>query len=91
MFLYIKSPQLGVVFLVAQSFQTLYDPTDYSPPRSSVHGDSPGKNTAMGCHALLQGIFLTQGWNSGLPHCKQILCHTNCEGSPKEVDRERFS
>ena len=32
-------------------------------PGSSVHGDSPGKNTGMGCHALLQGIFPTQGLN----------------------------
>ena len=32
-----------------------------SPPRSSVHGDSPGKNTGVGCHFLLQGIFPTQG------------------------------
>ena len=30
---------------------------DGSPPGSSVHGDSPGKNTGVGCHALLQGIF----------------------------------
>ena len=33
---------------------------DCSPPGSSVHGDSPGKNTGAGCHALLQGIFPTQ-------------------------------
>jgi len=33
---------------------------DCSPPGSSVH-DSPGKNTGMGCHTFLQGIFLTQG------------------------------
>ena len=32
-------------------------------PGSSVHGDSPDKNTGMGCHALLQGIFPTQGLN----------------------------
>ena len=37
------------------------DPLDSSPPGSSVHGDSPGKNTGVGCHALLQGILLTQG------------------------------
>ena len=37
------------------------------------HRDSPGKNTAVGCHALLQGIFPTQGSNSGLLHCRQIL------------------
>ena len=36
---------------------------DCSPPGSSVHWDSPGKNTGMGCHALLQWIFLTQGSN----------------------------
>ena len=41
---------------------------DCSPPGSSVHGDSPGKNTGVGCHALLQGIFLTQGSKPGLPH-----------------------
>ena len=36
---------------------------DSSPSGSSVHGDSPGKNTGSGCHALLQGIFPTQGSN----------------------------
>ena len=44
-----------------QSCLTLCDPMDYSPPGSSVHGDSPGKNTGVGYHALLQGIFLIQG------------------------------
>ena len=39
---------------------------DCSPPGSSVHGDSPGKNTGVGCFLLLQGIFLTQGLNSCL-------------------------
>ena len=33
----------------------------------------PGKNTGVGCHFLLQGIFLTQGSNPGLPHCRQTL------------------
>ena len=42
---------------------------DCSLPGSPVHGDSPGKNTEVGCHALLQ-IFPTQGLNPGLPHCK---------------------
>ena len=32
--------------------------------------DSPGNNIGVGCHALLQGIFPTQGWNPGLPHCR---------------------
>ena len=55
---------------------------DCSPPGSSVHGDSPGKNAAVGCHALLQGIFLTQGLNPGLPHCRRILYHLSHQRSP---------
>ena len=35
--------------------------------------DSLGKNTEVGCHGLPQGIFLTQGWNLGLQHCRQTL------------------
>ena len=46
-----------------QSCPTLCNSVDCSPPGSSVHGDSPGKNTEVGCHALLQKIFLTQGSN----------------------------
>ena len=48
----------------AQSCPTLCNPWAVcSLPGSSVHGDSPGKNTRVGCHALLQGIFPTQGLN----------------------------
>ena len=61
------------VCLVTQMCPTLCDHMDCSQSRSSVHGDSPGKNTGVGCHALLQGIFPTQGLNPGLPHCRQIL------------------
>ena len=49
--------------LVTQSYLTLCDPMDCSLSGSSVHGDSPGKNTGVGFHALLQGIFPTQGSN----------------------------
>ena len=55
---------------------TLWDPMDCNSPGFSVHEDSPGKNTGVGCHALLQGIFITQRLNSSLPclqHCQQIL------------------
>ena len=45
--------------------------------------DSPGKNTRVGCHSLLQGIFPTQGSNLGLLHCRQILYHLSHQGSPK--------
>ena len=58
---------------------------DCSLPGSSVHGDSPGKNTGVGCHALLQGIFLTQGSNPGLPHCR-ILYHLSHQGSPRQLE-----
>ena len=58
---------------VTQSSPILCYPMDCSLPGSSVHGDSLGKNTGVCCHALLQGIFLMQGSNPGLPHCKQIL------------------
>ena len=56
---------LFVLCLVTQSCLTLCDPVDCSPPGSSVRGDSPSKNTRVGCHALLQGIFPTQGSNPG--------------------------
>ena len=42
--------------LVAQSCLTLCDSMDCSPPGSSVHWDSPGKDNGVGCHALFQGI-----------------------------------
>ena len=44
----------------------LCDPTDCSPPGSSVHEVSPGKNTEVGCHPLFQGIFPIQELNWGL-------------------------
>ena len=53
--------------LVAQLCPTLCDPMDYSPPGSSVHGDSPGTNTGVGCHALLQEIFSTRELNPRSP------------------------
>ena len=76
----------AVLCLVAQSCPTLCDPTDYSPPGSSVHGDCPGKNTGVGCHVLLQGIFPTQGSDPGLPHSGQILYCLNHHGSPRTLE-----
>ena len=57
--------------LVAQSCPALCDPMDYSRPGSSLYGDSPGKNTGVGCHALPQEIFPTQGSNPSLLHRRQ--------------------
>ena len=51
---------------------------DHSPPYSSIHGDSPGKNIGAGCHAFLQGIFSTQGSNSCLLH----LLHWQVDSLP---------
>ena len=68
--------------LVAQSCLTVCDPMDCSPPGSSVHGDPPGKNTGVGCHALLQEIFPTQGLNPGLPNCTWILYQLSHKGKP---------
>ena len=44
--------------------------------------DSPGQNTGVGCHFLLQGIFLTQGSNPGLLCCRQMLYPLSHQGSP---------
>ena len=74
-----------VLCCVTQLCPILCNPMDYSPPGCSVHGDSPGKNTRVGCHALLQGIFLTQGLNSGLPHWRRIHYHLGHQGSPNQL------
>ena len=68
--------------LIAQPCLTLCSPMDCSLPGSSAHADSPGKDTGMGCHALLQGISPTQGSNSGLltPQVESLL--TEPQGKP---------
>ena len=72
----------AVLCWLTQSCPILWDRIDCSPPGSSVCGDSQGKNTGVGCHALLQGIFPTQGMNPDLPHCRWILYHLSHQGSP---------
>ena len=66
----------------AQLCPTLCDPMYCSPPGSSVLEDSPGKNSGVDCHALLQGIFPTQGSNPGLLHCGWVLYQLSHKGSP---------
>ena len=68
----------GVLCLVTQLCLTLYDPTNCSPPGSSVHGSSLGKNTGVACHALLQGIFLAQELTLHLLH----LLHWQADSLP---------
>ena len=71
--------------LVAQSCPTLCDRRDCS----LSPWNSPGKNTGVGCHSLLQGIFLTQGSNPGLQHCRHILYHLSHQGSLVEQGTSR--
>ena len=51
----------------------LNHPMDYSPSGSMVHGILQTRILELGCHSVLQGIFLTQGSNWSLQHCRQIL------------------
>ena len=66
--------------LVVQSCPTFCNPIDSSPPSSFVHGDSPGKNTGVGCHFLLQSsaigadyrrhVIYTSLTSSSLRYCQ---------------------
>ena len=67
--------------LHAKPSPTLCGPVD-SSSQVSVPGDSPGKVTGVGCHALLQGILPTQGLSPGpscLPFGRQVLCHLGAQ------------
>ena len=78
--------QSAVLCLVTQSCLMLFNPLDCSLPDFSVHVDSPGKNTRVGCHALLLGIFPTQRSNPDPPQCRQILYHMSHQGSPRVLE-----
>ena len=68
-----RSTEVGV--LVPQARLTLCDPMDCSSPGSSVHEILQARMLDWVATPFLQGIFLTQGSNPGLLHCRQIL---NC-------------
>ena len=78
---------------MSQSWNTVKKESKMKVAQSCPHGlyptrllcsrESSGKNTGVGSHSLLQGIFRTQGWNPGLPHhCRRILQQLRCQGSP---------
>ena len=71
-----------MTMLVALSCLTICDHMDCSLSDYSVYGIILGKNTGVGCHSLLQGIFPIQGLNLGLPHCGQILYCLSHQGNP---------
>ena len=48
--------------------------------------NSPGWNTGVDRYSFLQGIFPTQGWNPGLPHCRRILYQLSQKGSPRILE-----
>ena len=60
-------------------------PYGLQPTRLLCPWDSPGKNTGMGSHALLRGIFLTQGSNLSLLHCRRIPYRLSHRGSPGDA------
>ena len=64
----------------------LCDSKHGSPPGSSVYGDSLGKNTGVGSHALLQGIFPTQGSNLGFLHWGWMLYQLSHQGNPRTLE-----
>ena len=68
----INTATAGVSLLVVSD---CLQPYGLWPARLLCPWNSPGKNTGVGCHDLLQKIFLTQGLNPGLLHCRQILYH----------------
>ena len=76
--------------LAAQSCPALCDPMDCSEPGSSVCGILQARSTGVGSCFLFQGIFLTQGLNSTLPHCRWILYYLSHQGSPDNIQFELY-
>ena len=66
--------------LVTKLYPTLA--TRCNPARLLHWWNFPGKNTGVGCHFLLQDIFLTQRLNLGLLHCREILYRLKHQGNP---------
>ena len=65
---------------------SLPDPMECVAYWAPLSMNSPGKNTGVGYHSLLQGLFPTQGSNSSLPHCRQILYHLSHQGNPIDLN-----
>ena len=78
------SVNLSCVFSALSHFSPvgLFAPRARQPARLLCPWGFPGKNIGVGCHALLQGIFSTQGLNPGLLHCRQILYPLSHLGIP---------
>ena len=73
--------QYGVSHSVMSDSETPWTVTH----QAHLSMEFPGKNTGVGSHSLLQGIFPTRGSNLSLLHCRQILYHLSHQGSPRHV------
>ena len=76
----------AVLCLVTQSCWTLCNPMDCSLPGSSVHGDSPGNNTGVGCPALLQGNLPNLGIEPRSPTMQADSLPSEPPGKPYQYD-----
>ena len=77
----LKSKAKVKMLVVPDSLQ----PHGLQPSRLLCPWNSPGKNTGVGSHSLLQRIFPTQGWKLGLPHCRQVLYHLSNQFSSVQL------
>ena len=76
--------------LGSQLCPTLCHPMDCSRLRLLSAWNSPGKNTRVGSHSLLQEISPTQESNSDLLHCKQTLCYLSHRRSPYNLIKDKI-
>ena len=80
----------GIIYIIACvrvcSVTSVMWPCGPQPTRLLCPWDASGKNTGMGWHALLQGIFPTQGSNPGFPHCRKILHCLSHQASPRILE-----
>ena len=77
----ISIPQSHLLFSLSVVSDSLW-PHGLQHVRLLWPWDSPGKNTGVGCHFLLQGIFQAQRSNLRVLHCRQILYHLSHKESP---------
>ena len=81
LFLLKKKSDAVLCLVMSDSFQ----PYGLQPARLLCPWNSQGKNTGVGCHALLQGIFQTQGWNPDLPQLQADSLVSEPPGKPKNT------
>ena len=79
----LKKPVLLFLFVIRKTSESHSIVSDSLRPRGLyIYGpwDSPGQNSGVGSLSLLQGIFPTQGENTGLPHCRRVLYQLSHKG-----------